>query len=78
MQKSQTKDCLSWVRFVTVFLSPSRQILEHYLKMLSHPFQLTMETYAFKKMLFKPKSEKVFYPPLCEPEHTNTRHVTYN
>jgi len=52
--------------------------VEHYLKKLPHPFQLMMETYAVEKMLFNPKSEKVFYPRLCKPEHTNTRHLTYN
>jgi len=46
--------------------------------MLPHPLQLMMETYSVKKGLFKPKSEKVFYPPLCKPEHTNIRHLTYN
>lgn len=55
------------VRFVTVFFSPSRQIVEHYLKMLPHPFQLMMEIYTVKKILFKLKSEKVIYPPLCKP-----------
>jgi hypothetical protein len=47
--KSWASNWLSWPRFFTVFLSPSRQILEQYLKLghayfLPHPSQLLNNT----------------------------------